>query len=47
MRFGGTPPSCCNSGVVIQSAMPSNIDTEIAAPLPVRPRAISASSTAS
>ncbi len=38
MRLGGAPPSYCSSGVVIQSAMPSNIDTEIAAPSPVRPR---------
>ena len=46
-RCGGLPPSCCSSGVVIQSAMASNSETAEAAPSPVRPRAISASSTAS
>jgi hypothetical protein len=47
MRLGGAPPSCCSSGVAIQSAMASNIEIEIAAPSPVRPRAISASRIAS
>ena len=37
----------CSSGMVIQSAMASNIETEISAPSPLRPRAISASRIAS
>ena len=42
-RFGGLPPSWFSSGTVSQSAMTSNIETEILAPCPVTPRRISAS----
>ena len=43
MRFGGLPASELISGTAIQSAITSNIEMRISAPLPVRPRAISAS----
>ena len=42
-RAGVRPPSWFRSGTVSQSAITSNIETEIAAPWPVMPRAISAS----
>ena len=43
MRCGGLPASALSSGTVSQSAITSNIEIRISAPLPVRPRAISAS----
>ena len=47
MRLGSAPPSCWISGTAIQSAMASNIEIEMAAPSPVRSRAMSASRMAS
>ncbi len=46
MRFGELPASELSSGTVHQSAITSNMEMRMSAPLPVRPRAISASKIA-
>ena len=43
IRCGGLPASELSSGTASQSAITSNIEIRMSAPLPVRPRAISAS----